>query len=160
MEELNEDEIRDITAEVLDHMMSPRNYGKIDDASGVGMGIDTSNGEFALIYLDIDEDENIKDIKFSCNACQDTVIAGSMFTEMVKGESLDYGKKSAILMNEKIKSAPPKQQACSGMVIKAFDAAALHVEDKKAGSSEEMRKLELEISCEGVEKKSETDAIN
>lgn len=159
MEELNKDEIRDITAEVLDHMMNPRNYGKINDASGVGMGVDLTNGEFALMYLDIDEDENIKDIKFSCNACQDTVIAGSMFTEMVKGESLDYGKKSAKLISEKIKSAPPKQQACSGMIIKAFDAATLHVEDKKAGSNEEMRKLELDTSCEGAENKDRTDAI-
>ncbi len=153
MEEFNEDEIRDITNEVLDHMMSPRNYGKIDDASGVGMGIDPQTNEFALIYLDIDEEQNIKDIKFSCNACQDTVIAGSMFTEMVKGESLEYGLESAELMSQKIKQAPPKQQACSGMVIKAFDAAALHVEEKKSGSNEEMKKLELEISCEGVENK-------
>ena len=153
MEEYNEDEIRDITSEVLDHMMSPRNYGKIDGASGVGMGVDPTNGEFALMYLDIDDKKNIKDIKFSCNACQDTVIAGSMFTEMVKGETLEYGKKSASLMSEKIKSAPPKQQACSGMVIKAFDAAIKHMNDLKNGSKEELAKLELEISCEGVENK-------
>ncbi len=153
MEEYREDEIRDITNEVLDHMMSPRNYGKIDGASGVGMGVDPTNGEFALIYLDIDENQNIKDIKFSCNACQDTVIAGSMFTEMVKGEALEYGKKSASLMSEKIKSAPPKQQACSGMVIKAFDAAVKHMNDLKNGSKEEMAKLELDISCEGVDNK-------
>ena len=153
MEEYNEDEIRDITNEVLEHMMSPKNYGKIDGASGVGMGVDPTNGEFALMYLDIDENQNIKDIKFSCNACQDTVIAGSMFTEMVKGETLEYGKKSASLMSEKIKSAPPKQQACSGMVIKAFDAAIKHMDDLKNGSKEEMAKLELDISCEGVENK-------
>ncbi len=153
MEEYNEDEIRDITNEVLEHMMSPKNYGKIDSASGVGMGIDPTNGEFALMYLDIDDKKNIKDIKFSCNACQDTVIAGSMFTEMVKGETLEYGKKSASLMSEKIKSAPPKQQACSGMVIKAFDAAIKHMDDLKNGSKEEMAKLELDISCEGVENK-------
>ena len=153
MEEYREDEIRDITNEVLDHMMSPRNYGKIDGASGVGMGVDPTNGEFALMYLDIDDKKNIKDIKFSCNACQDTVIAGSMFTEMVKGETLEYGKKSASLMSEKIKSAPPKQQACSGMVIKAFDAAVKHMNDLKNGSKEEMAKLELDISCEGVDNK-------
>ena len=153
MEEYNEDEIRDITNEVLEHMMSPKNYGKIDGASGVGMGVDPTNGEFALMYLDIDENQNIKDIKFSCNACQDTVIAGSMFTEMVKGETLEYGKESASLMSEKITLAPPKQQACSGMVIKAFDAAIKHIDDLKNGSKDEMAKLELDISCEGVENK-------
>ncbi len=153
MEEYNEDEIRDITNEVLEHMMSPKNYGKIDGASGVGMGVDPTNGEFALMYLNIDENQNIKDIKFSCNACQDTVIAGSMFTEMVKGETLEYGKESASLMSEKITLAPPKQQACSGMVIKAFDAAIKHIDDLKNGSKDEMAKLELDISCEGVENK-------
>ncbi len=148
MENVNNEEIRDITDEVLDHMMNPRNYGKIDKASGVGMGIDTKTNEFALIYLDIDESQIIKDIKFSCNACQDTVIAGSMFTEMISGESLDYAKSSASMMSEKIKNAPLKQQACSGMIIKAFDAAVLHVEHKKSEIVEDMCKLELNISCE------------
>ena len=150
MAKLTDEQIRDINAEVLEHMMNPKNYGEIKDADAIGCGLDPSTGEFAIIYLDI-KDENINDIKFGCKACQDTVIAGSLFTEMIKGESLAYGINAAKRLNEKIKNAPPKQQACSGMIIRGFEAAILHKDSKKNGGTEDMVTLELNISCEGME---------
>ena len=153
MAELNEEQIRDVNAEVLEHMMNPKNYGEIKEASGVGVGLDKSTGEFAVIYLDIDEDENLKDIKYGCQACQDTVVAGSLFTQMVKGESLNYAIEASKRLESKIKDAPPKQQACSGMIIKGFQAAILHKESRANGGTEDMATLELNISCEGVENK-------
>ena len=153
MAQLSDEQIRDVNAEVLEHMMNPKNYGEIKDASGVGIGLDKSTGEFAIIYLDVDEKEQLNDIKFGCQACQDTVIAGSLFTEMVKGESLDYAIEAAKRLEMKIKDAPPKQQACSGMVIRGFQAALLHRQSKQNGGTEDMATLELDISCEGVENK-------
>ncbi len=153
MAELTEDQIRDVNAEVLEHMMNPKNYGEIENASGIGIGLDKSTGEFAIIYLDLDENENLKDIKYGCQACQDTVVAGSLFTEMVKGESLTYATEAAKRLEIKIQDAPPKQQACSGMVIKAFQAAVLHKQSRDNGGTEDMATLELNISCEGVENK-------
>ena len=153
MAELNEDQIRDVNAEVLEHMMSPKNYGSIEDASAVGVGLDPETGEYAVIYLDIDDDENIRDIKYGCKACQDTVIAGSLFTEMVKGATLDYGIEASKRLALKIKDAPAKQQACSGMVIKGFEAALLHKKSKEEGGTEDVVTLELGISCEGVDNK-------
>ena len=153
MAELNEDQVRDVNAEVLEHMMNPKNYGSIEDASATGVGLDSSTGEYAVIYLDIDEDENIKDIKYGCKACQDTVIAGSLFTEMVKGATLAYGIEASKRLAIKIQDAPPKQQACSGMVIKGFEAAILHLESRKNGGTEDMVTVELGVSCEGIENK-------
>jgi len=150
MAELSDEQIRDVNAEVLEHMMNPKNYGEIKDASAIGCGLDPSTGEFAIIYLDI-KDENINDIKFGCKACQDTVVAGSLFTEMIKGESLQYGIDAAKRLSEKIKNAPPKQQACSGMIIKGFEAAILHKKSKENGADVDMATLELDISCEGME---------
>ncbi|MCK5293498.1 MAG: iron-sulfur cluster assembly scaffold protein [Arcobacteraceae bacterium] len=153
MAELNEDQIRDVNAEVLEHMMNPKNYGSIDDASAVGIGLDPATGEYAVIYLDMDEDDNIRDIKYGCKACQDTVIAGSLFTEMVKGATLTYGIEASKRLAIKIQDAPPKQQACSGMVIKGFEAAILHLKSRAEGGTEDMVTVELGISCEGVENK-------
>ena len=153
MAELNEEQIRDVNAEVLEHMMNPKNYGLIEDASAVGVGLDNETGEYAVIYLDIDKQQNIKDIKYGCKACQDTVIAGSLFTEMVKGATLDYGIEASKRLALKIKDAPPKQQACSGMIIKGFEAAVLHLNSKKDGGTEDAVTLELGLSCEGVENK-------
>ena len=153
MNELSSDQIQEVTNEILEHMMDPKNYGHIQNPSCVGMGVDTKTGEFALIYLDLDEKEIIKDIKFGCNACQDTVVAGSLFTEMVKGESLEYAKEAAKRLTEKIKNAPPKQQACSLMIIKGFEAALLHKMAKENGEEIDVCSLELNESCDGMDNK-------
>jgi len=152
MAELNDTQIQNVTSEILEHMMNPKNYGTIKNASGIGMGIDKATNEFAMVYLDI-EDNQLKDIKYGCQACQDTVVAGSLFTEMVKGESLDYAIEAAKRLAIKIQDAPPKQQACSGMILQAFEAALLHKEAKEKGEDIDMVQLELGISCEGEENK-------
>lgn len=147
MAELNDNQVQQVTSEILDHMMDPKNYGKMDNPTCVGAANDSKSGEYTLIYLLI-EDKNLKDIKFACNACQDTVVAGSLFTEMIKGESLEYAKQAAKRLSIKIKDAPKKQQACSGMVLRAFEAALLHLEAKANGEEIDMCSLEMEESCD------------
>lgn len=77
----------------------------MENPTCTGMGVDTNTGEFALIYLQLDNEEVISDIKFGCNACQDTVIAGSLFTEMIKGMSLPYAKDAARRLEFKLEEA-------------------------------------------------------
>ena len=105
MEDISNEELSRINAEVLEHMMHPKNYGVMEDANGVGMAVDKKTGEFAMVYIKI-EDSKIANITFGVNACQDTVVAGSLFTEMVKGDTLDNGIKALKLMNEKLLNAP------------------------------------------------------
>lgn len=147
--QLNEEQKGKISAEVLEHMMNPKNYGKIENADGIGMGADTKTGEFAMVYIKVN-DKVLDNITFGCNACQDTVIAGSLFTEMVKGDTLENSIKALKLMDEKILLAPKKQQACSGMVLDAFRAALKNRENKLAGIKEDMHTIDIKESCEGV----------
>ncbi|MDD2697368.1 MAG: iron-sulfur cluster assembly scaffold protein [Arcobacteraceae bacterium] len=151
MADLNEHQIQDVTAEILEHMMAPKNYGQMENPTCTGMGVDTKTGEFALIYLQLDDKDEINDIKYGCNACQDTVIAGSLFTEMIKGMSLTYAQDAARRLELKLLDAPERQRACSMMVIKAFDASLLHKASIEAGGIEDMCSLELNESCEGME---------
>ncbi len=144
---MNDDQIQDVSAEILDHMMHPRNYGKLEEAQGVGMGVDKKTGEFVIVYINI-HDEIITTIQFGANACQDTVVAGSLFTEMVKGDSLSNAKRAAILMDEKLEAAPKKQQACSRLVLRAFDAALINKENRDNGNDEDMYTIDLKQSCE------------
>lgn len=149
-EQIEQDpEIARVSAEVLDHMMNPRNYGKMEDADGIGMGVDKKTGEFAMVYIKV-EDEILSNITFGCNACQDTVVAGSLFTEMVKGDTLENAISALKLMSEKILSAPKRQQACSNMVLTAFRAAIIHRENKAKGIVEDMFTIDMKESCEGV----------
>ena len=142
-------DVAKISAEVLDHMMNPKNYGVMKDYDGLGMGADTKTGEFAMVYIKLNGDI-LENITFGCNACQDTVVAGSLFTEMVKGDTLDNAVKALILMDEKLLMASTKQQACSQMVLKAFRASIINKENRVNGLEEEMFTINLKDSCEGI----------
>ncbi len=141
--------VAQISAEVLDHMMNPRNYGVMENHNGVGMGADKKTGEFAMVYIKLNG-EILEDITFGCNACQDTVVAGSLFSEMVKGDTLDNAVKAMMFMDEKLYAAPKKQQACSRMILQAFRAAIINKENRVNGLDEELFTIDLKESCEGV----------
>jgi len=149
-EQLEQDpEIARVSAEVLEHMMNPKNYGKMENADGIGMGVDQKTGEFAMVYIKVD-DNILSNITFGCNACQDTVVAGSLFTEMVKGDTLENAISALKLMREKILTAPKRQQACSNMVLTAFRAAIIHRDNTVNGIEEEMFTIDMKESCEGI----------
>ena len=52
------------TEKVMDHFQHPRNVGEIEDASGVGTVGNAKCGDIMRIYLDIDDDQIIQDVKF------------------------------------------------------------------------------------------------
>jgi len=141
--------VQEITAEVLDHMMNPKNYGTMDDANGVGMAVDNKTGEFAMVYIKL-KDGILEDISFGVNACQDTVVAGSLFTEMVKKDTLENAIKALKLMDEKLFEVPKKQRVCSSMVLEAFRSAIINYDNRVAGRDEDMCTKDLKDSCEGV----------
>lgn len=141
------EEITEITDVVLDHMMNPRNYGEIKEPDCCGIGFDGGSGEYVVIYLKI-EDESIEDFKFSAQACQDTIVAGSMFSEMVLKDTLENAKKALDLVKEKIKDAPSRQRACTSLVLTAFEACLINYENRKNGMDEELHKLKMDESCE------------
>ena len=52
------------TEKVMDHFQNPRNVGEIENASGVGTVGNAKCGDIMRIYLDIDENQIIQDVKF------------------------------------------------------------------------------------------------
>jgi NifU-like protein involved in Fe-S cluster formation len=128
--------------------MHPRNYGEMKNAQGVGMGVDIKTGEFAIVYIDVTKENILNNISFGANACQDTVVAGSLFTEMVKGDMLDNAIKASKLMDSKLDNAPKKQQACSRLILRGFEAAIINRENKIANIKEDMHKIDIKESCE------------
>ena len=49
---------------VMDHFEHPRNVGEIENASGVGTVGNAKCGDIMRIYLDIDDNQIIRDVKF------------------------------------------------------------------------------------------------
>jgi nitrogen fixation protein NifU and related proteins len=136
--------------EILEHLMHPRNYGKLDDANGIGVALDEKTGEYVIFYSQTKND-TIEDVKFATNGCQDTVVVGSMFTEMIMGKDIDYGKKAIVKMEQKLGTLTPKQKVCTNMVLEAFVAALINRENLAKGESEEMHVIKMQESCEEEE---------
>lgn len=127
--------------------MHPRNYGPLEKPTGVGVGHSEQSGEFVIFYIET-EGDILKNVGYATNGCHDTVVLGSMFTEMIKGESLVYAQKASIKLREKVALGPIKQQACAQMVLTAFEAAQLHEHQKGDGSTEELFAIEIGMECE------------
>ncbi len=126
--------------------MHPKNYGQIDPHNGVGMGYDAKTNEFVIIYLHV-TDARIENIGFATNGCQDTVVLGSMFTEMIKGDTLPNAHRALELMRAQMKEANASQQACAEMVLCAFEAAQQNADARAQGDANPMQKNAISQSC-------------
>ena len=60
---------------------------KIENASGVGTVGNAKCGDIMRIYLDIDDNGIIQDVKFKTFGCGAAVATSSMATELVKGRT-------------------------------------------------------------------------
>ncbi len=132
--------------EVIKHIMSPQNYGKLENPDGTGVAMDDKTNEFVIFTVKLSQD-GIEDINYATNGCQDTVVVGSMFTEMVKGESVEYAKGAIAKIEEKLGALSPQQKICADMVFNAFVASLINVSNLAQGETEEMHVIKTEESC-------------
>lgn len=118
---------------VMDHFENPRNVGEIENADGVGQVGNASCGDIMRIYLKVDEDDRIVDIKFKTFGCGAAIATSSMVTELVKGKTLEeamsIGNK---VVAEALGGLPPKKMHCSNLAADAVHAAIKDYKEKKA----------------------------
>src|SRR5699024_3000268 len=109
---------------VMDHFQHPRNMGEIEGASGVGTVGNAKCGDIMRIYLDIDENQIIKDVKFKTFGCGAAVATSSMATEMVKGKRVqDAMKLTNAAVMEALDGLPPVKVHCSVLAEEAIKSA-------------------------------------
>jgi len=148
--DINSEDIKKVSAEVLDHMMNPRNYGVMEDSTAIGKAIIVERDEFVMIYIKV-KDGILENITFGMDGNQDTSVAGSIFTEMVKGDTLENAIESLRKMTLQISTAPKNQQIMQGLVLSAFRAAIVNMENKAKGIKEDMCVFEVEDEYEKPE---------
>ena len=109
---------------VMDHFNNPRNVGEIENASGVGTVGNAKCGDIMRIYLDIDENQIIRDAKFKTFGCGAAVATSSMATELVKGKTIQQALEvtnKAVM--EALDGLPPVKVHCSCLAEEALHAA-------------------------------------
>ena len=148
------DELKDVklpegmNAETLAHLMEPQNYGKLDEANGVGVALDEKTKEYVIFYTLLDG-EVVKNAKYATNGCQDTVVIGSMFTDMIKDNDLVYAKDAIRRMNEKLGTMSEQQQVCADLVFSSFLASLQNYENIQNGETEELHLFKMKETCGG-----------
>ena len=109
---------------VMDHFQNPRNVGKMEDASGVGEVGNARCGDIMRIFLDIDENQVVRDAKFKTFGCGAAIATSSMATEMIIGktiqEALEVTNKAVM---EALGGLPPVKVHCSLLAEQAVHAA-------------------------------------
>ncbi len=109
---------------VMEHFQNPRNVGEIENASGVGTVGNAKCGDIMRIYLDIDENKIIRDVKFKTFGCGAAVATSSMATELVKGKTIEEAMQvTNRAVMEALDGLPPVKVHCSLLAEEAIHAA-------------------------------------
>lgn len=112
------------TEKVMDHFQNPRNVGEIEDANAVGTVGNAKCGDIMKIYMKIDENQVISDIKFKTFGCGAAIATSSMATELVKGKTVEEALKlTNRAVVEALEGLPPEKLHCSVLAEEAIHAA-------------------------------------
>ena len=132
---------------VMDHFQNPRNVGKIEDADGVGEVGNAKCGDIMKIYLKVDDNGIITDVKFNTYGCASAIATSSMATELIKGkcvdEALQLSNKAVV---EALDGLPPVKVHCSVLAEEAVRAAVADYYQRK-GIEKEIPGCSGNCSC-------------
>ena len=109
---------------VMDHFTNPRNLGKLDNPDGVGEVGNAKCGDIMKIYLEVDDNQIITDVKFNTFGCASAIASSSMATCLIKGkpisEAVELSNKAVV---EALDGLPPVKIHCSVLAEEAIKAA-------------------------------------
>lgn len=140
----------------MDHFQNPRNMGEIENASGVGTVGNAKCGDIMRMYLDIDDNGIINEVKFKTFGCGAAVATSSMATELVKGLTIEEALK---VTNKAVMDAldglPAAKVHCSLLAEEAIHAALWDYAEKKGIKIEGLEKPKNDIHEDDPEEEEE-----
>lgn len=119
---------------ILDHYQHPRNKGALEDPDMLVNGGNPGCGDVVTLYVKLDNEDRITDIRFEGHGCTISMAAASFLTEMVNGKKLDeirqldYQQLIDILGPEVVKS----RLRCATLAMDTLQGAAREYPSRKA----------------------------
>ena len=87
-------ELKELYQEIiLDHAKNPRNKGKCENYNHDAKAHNILCGDKVHIYLNLDDDKNIKGLSFEGEGCAISLASASILTDTLKGKDLFFTKK-------------------------------------------------------------------
>ncbi len=74
---------------ILDHYRNPRNYGELKDADISASGDNPLCGDEIAIYLKLNKENAVEEVKFQGKGCAISQASASMLTVLLKGKTLE-----------------------------------------------------------------------
>ena len=98
-------ELKELYQEIiLDHAKNPRNKGKCDGYNHDAKAHNPLCGDKVHIYLNLDNEKNIKGLSFEGEGCAISLASASILTETVKGKDVSFLKQISDDFLEMIKN--------------------------------------------------------
>ncbi|MBQ5994300.1 MAG: Fe-S cluster assembly scaffold protein NifU [Clostridia bacterium] len=123
---------------VMDHFINPRNVGSIENADAIGEAGNAKCGDIMKMYLKIDDNGIIEDVKFETFGCASAIASSSMATEMIKGKPVS---EAAQLTNKAVTEAldglPAHKIHCSVLAEEAIKKALDNYYQNEKGEKNE-----------------------
>jgi nitrogen fixation NifU-like protein len=131
---------------VMEHFENPRNMGEIENPSGMGTVGNAKCGDIMRMFLSIDEQGIIQDVKFKTFGCGAAVATSSMATELVKGKSVQEALAvTNVAVMEALDGLPPVKVHCSLLAEEAIHAALWDYAEKNGITIEGLEKPKSDI---------------
>lgn len=127
---------------ILDYYRHPRNFGSIEDAE---IKVQDSNplcGDDIELYIKIDDDKKVRDMKFKGRGCAISVASASLMTELLKGKRLEelltFSKKDLLeALGIETLGLNPVRIKCALLPYKALKIGVYNYVGKKLSEQEE-----------------------
>ncbi len=119
---------------ILDHYHNPRNYGTLTDPDILVNGGNPGCGDVVTMYLRLDPEQRIVDIRFEGHGCTISMAGASIITEVVKGmtlaeiETLSY----QVLIDQMGEAAFKSRLRCATLGIDTLKGAAREYPTRQA----------------------------
>jgi nitrogen fixation NifU-like protein len=135
---------------IIDHYRNPRNYGSIDDAQIKVQEANPLCGDDIELYIKLDEEKKVEDIKFKGRGCALSIASASLMTELLKGKSLQellsFTKKDlADALGIKMLGLNPARMKCALLPYKALKIGVYNHLGKRMSEEEEEHLLDYEV---------------
>ena len=81
-------ELRELYQQIiLDHNKNPRNFGKLEKANRVQEGFNPLCGDHLQVYLNLDQEGVIQEIRFDGSGCAISKASASLMSAALKGKT-------------------------------------------------------------------------
>ncbi len=134
--------------ELKEHFNNPKNHKKLEVYNGKGICKNPDKRAKTTIFINVNSEEIVEDIGFLISGCKSTILTGSLFTDTVKGESVDEGVGLCHELLEQLEADLSPDKEKPRLVMHAFLTAVENYRDRKKGKCED-EKVKIIRSKEG-----------